>query len=506
MPNACYNFQNFDRVTEMLDSDQEEISTRRICATCVTEQFLKGRIENEGVAGSCFYCTDEGLTISMGQLADIIETAFRDHYVRTSDVPDTDEERAIKYCGAEFDRSGDPVVEAIAKAAGIDDEVAEHIQEILSERHAVASSDYIGEESEFDFESYYEKKALEEEDDVLGRKWDDFCNQLQTESRFFSQSAETVLDSIFSETATHQTHEGHPVIKNAGPGTEMPFLFRGRYFQSREEMEEALKHGEQGLGPPSSRLASPGRMNAGGISVFYGATSPEVVLSEIRPPVGSHVVIGQFNLTRNIRLLDIMALASIRVPVSSIFDKDYVRRSQQALFYKTLGRLISVPVMPNDQLFEYLPTQVVTDYLASRAELALDGIIYRSAQGASLGVNVVLFHKASRVEIPNYPGGTEYHASLWGGDPEERDTEYLVSIKVPHPEALQKQRLRASWHDFGDCDMSWAVRDPDPRPVTLQLDPSSLVTRRILRVSFDTADLQVRIEHGEQLPKVEEPF
>jgi len=35
-------------------------------------------------------------------------------------------------------------------------------------------------------------------------------------------------------------------------------------------------------------------MNAGGIAVFYAATAPKVALAEVRPPVGSKVLIGRF--------------------------------------------------------------------------------------------------------------------------------------------------------------------------------------------------------------------
>jgi len=36
--------------------------------------------------------------------------------------------------------------------------------------------------------------------------------------------------------------------------------------------------------------------------------------------------------------------------------------------------------MPNDEPFEYLATQVIADFLATRRDPELDGIIYRSAQ------------------------------------------------------------------------------------------------------------------------------
>jgi hypothetical protein len=37
-------------------------------------------------------------------------------------------------------------------------------------------------------------------------------------------------------------------------------------------------------------------MNAQGIAVFYGATDASVALAETRPPVGSKVLVGAFEI------------------------------------------------------------------------------------------------------------------------------------------------------------------------------------------------------------------
>jgi len=66
--------------------------------------------------------------------------------------------------------------------------------------------------------------------------------------------------------------------------------------------------------------------------VFYGATDPDVALAEIRPPVGSRVVVGKFGLQRPLRLLDVAALESVFVK-GSIFDGGYIRRLEQAKFW-----------------------------------------------------------------------------------------------------------------------------------------------------------------------------
>ncbi|MGO8405374.1 RES family NAD+ phosphorylase [Rhizobium ruizarguesonis] len=47
--------------------------------------------------------------------------------------------------------------------------------------------------------------------------------------------------------------------------------------------------------------------------------------------------------------------------------------------------------MPDDQEFDYLPTQAVADFLATETVTPLDGIIFPSVQVAGGKQNVVLF-------------------------------------------------------------------------------------------------------------------
>jgi len=59
---------------------------------------------------------------------------------------------------------------------------------------------------------------------------------------------------------------------------------------------------DRDMGAPPSSLPAAGRMNAKGISTFYGATDPQIALAEVRPPVGSQVAIAYFEIIRPLRL------------------------------------------------------------------------------------------------------------------------------------------------------------------------------------------------------------
>ncbi len=152
-------------------------------------------------------------------------------------------------------------------------------------------------------------------------------------------------------------------------------------------------------------------MNATGISVFYGALEVETCIDEVRPPVGSAVVTGRFEIIRPLCILDFDALASAYTPLS-MFHQDYQPRSEQSAFLYRAVQEMSGPVLPHEAEIEYLPTQIVAEYLAHRAEPNFDGLIFSSTQSShqtddgseQQGRNFVLFHHASRVETL----GTKY--------------------------------------------------------------------------------------------------
>ncbi|RZL37917.1 MAG: RES domain-containing protein, partial [Pedobacter sp.] len=220
---------------------------------------------------------------------------------------------------------------------------------------------------------------------------------LKTSSRFFNRDGAKHLSSVFDGIEQMKTIDNRPVIRVIGPGTNISFLYRARVFQSDEILKLALCYPDLQLGPPPSQFAPSGRMNAKGISVFYGATEIKAALAEVRPPVGSKVTIAKFELLRSLRMLDLTALSYTHYD-GSIFNEAYSKLVSRNVFLKGFGAMLSRPIMPDEQDFEYLPTQAIADFLASDSELNLDGIIFSSAQ-SNLGLNAVLFHKASKIKV-----------------------------------------------------------------------------------------------------------
>jgi RES domain len=220
------------------------------------------------------------------EMAEQVEAAFADHYMRTSDQPDDMESMAIRYCELDWTRHGEPIGEAIQMAAMIDEPPASAIAEILAERHDTFVPGDVIEEREFDPESYYERLDSVE-DDHFHRDWERFEQSLKSEARFFRRKAEQVLSDIFSGVTEARTKSGDSVIISAGPGSALSSVYRARVFQSRGRLEVALSRPDLEIAPPPSKHARAGRMNARGVPVFYGATEARIAMAEVRPPVGA---------------------------------------------------------------------------------------------------------------------------------------------------------------------------------------------------------------------------
>jgi len=465
----------------------EEVAKLRICSNCVGEGFLSNEIRSRGAESVCSYCEKTGWTYSIEEMADEIQTAFRDHYYLTDSEPDLIEYNAwmdeeINY---EWKREGEPVGDVIAWAAEVREEIAEDIRRVLEDRDADAEPSSIGYDKPFDDDAYYAEKDIDDAESQAG--WLHFEESLTTEARYFNPAAEAVLTSTFEGIAEHTTHEGQPAIIDAGPGTGLTFLYRARVFQSLVKLEDALKRPDLEVGPPPSTSASHGRMNPHGVSVFYGATNPAIALAEVRPPVDSRVLVGRFQITRGLRILDIEALRKLNVE-GSVFDRTYVERVRKARFLRWLSRRISQPVMPNDEAFEYLPTQAIADFLATRRDPELDGILYPSVQGTEGAANVVLFHKASRVQNLDIPEGTEIEAYSYTYTEEGRETNYSVCEQVPPDGEAQPAvidpLLMVPIHGGGPP-------DSDDRQVTLEIDFTALEVHHVRGISFVTENQNV---------------
>jgi len=374
-----------------------------ICGNCIQDAYLRSILQ--GKDRTCSYCRAVGPCHDLEKLGDACLDVLASFYEETHNT------MAVVH----FNRSPEGKdlqdtlqhLKVVADAA-LGDLVAETLRQWQDAQRD--SPDEWEEEDDpwFKFNAVRVYRA-----DHLWRQME---RSLHREARFLNRKALDILDRMFADLHTSATSDGGPVIVMAGPGHPISRLIRARVFQTDEALDDALAHPARNLGTPPVGASQAGRMNAKGQAAFYGATSERVAIAEVRPPVGSWVVTAPFVLAREMRLLDLSALAEVRMdPTQSLFDPESILRAERRDFLRALARRMVRPVMPDHQDRDYIVTQVVADYLAGLGPEAIDGIVYSSVQvrrtEAEQGVNVVLFHHASGV----YGAGQPYRADvhLW---------------------------------------------------------------------------------------------
>lgn len=455
-------------------NDIDEPEDKQVCFDCIGDSYLKELVRSGGVSRQCSYCGNSGLAVSLRDLAEWIEEAFEVHYAPTSSEPDS--YQCIKLKDKEsnytWERAGEPVVCAIANAAKISEEISEDVRKLLDDKYYDFDEGAIGIEGKFNFETHYEE--IMPNDGKWRESWKLFKRNIKTKSRFFSRTSAAQLKELFYAVDEMTTNQGKSLIIDAGPNTDYPQLYRARVFQDGKSLTAAMERPDKELVAPPSQLARPGRMNASGISVFYGAISVDVALAEVRPPVDSHVVIVRFEIIRPIRLLDITALREVN-ETGSVFDPDYANRLRRFSFLRKLSHEITQPVMPNCQETEYLPTQAIADFLATESRVPLDGILFPSEQVENNGLNVVLFHKASRCKKIDIPKGTKFETTTYRKYEDAIEPDFIVIERVPsEEESYTKENL-----------------NHDDRKETLSVDVASMTVHIVSSVQVHASRYKV---------------
>lgn len=453
----------------MCSNDQQK---RWICSSCIEEPYLQEKINIYNDKKKCHYCNNIRACFSLESVGDLVEQAVSEHFIRTPTEPSDLEYSMSKYSKYEWERKGDGIDDIIQELLKTEDIIAHDIREYIEGKNYI--HDDIEEETEFSSESYYiERPKVDTE--YLDTIWDNFVRSLQTESRYINLTVKDTLDHIFSGIERMSTGGDKAIIVNSGPGTEIDSLYRARWSNNQATSEQMMVLPDKELGPPPYKFSGSNRMSARGISVFYGASSVSTAISEIRPPVGSEVISAKFRIIRPLKLLNLKALKTAWES-GSMLDPSYITKRQQITFLRTLTSKIINPVLPGEEEFNYIPTQVIAEYLANSPEFNLDGILYPSVQQSTSDIhpdfNVVLFHKASCVKYLELPTKEDCDVNYWQ-QYDENDDELNICV-------VQKNELKKVVPLY-DSDK----KTKDKREPSLEIDLKTVELHTIKSANFN---------------------
>jgi len=209
--------------------------------------------------------------------------------------------------------------------------------------------------------------AEDEPSILLEKAWKEFCEEIISENRFFPKKQ---LDLDFLN--------GIPILVQ--DLKEGKFLFRARKSSKKQKIAP------RNMGKPPAYLSQPGRANPKGIPYLYLATDNQTAIHEIRPQTTQFVTIGNFKITRELKIFD---LSNPRIYDPFLCGEDLQHIITLLSFFRMLGHELSKPVDPKEKELHYIPTQYLCEFIKHQG---YDGISYKSHIGP--GRNIALFDES----------------------------------------------------------------------------------------------------------------
>lgn len=358
----------------MSPNDGEEA----LCADCVEHDYFPEIIEREANSHHCNCCgrtASEPIALTIDCVADRLQEGLELEWsdVQHTNAPwDSEDKRYVASTYSTYELLN--IVQFYAGCRELHDQVVQALPHREWARNDPLSL---------------------REDERLRTSWEEFSDLVKHRHRYllFPEEERTLPqeivppDRMLSELG-ELLHEIN-LMRDLGPDC---YLYRVRI----EEPEETFTGLEEMCSPPAQEAKYSNRMSPAGVSAFYASYDPITAVAETDQADRTDravATVGVFSVTEEIPVIDFTDLPS----VPSLFSDDPRRYRRRTLrFLHEFVDSLTEPV-PKDELehVEYVPSQVVTEYLRDRFESVVDevpkGIIYPSATGREC-VSLVLFY------------------------------------------------------------------------------------------------------------------
>lgn len=207
-------------------------------------------------------------------------------------------------------------------------------------------------------------------------KWDDFSELVKYKARFFDHEhadRSPTLDRLKS------IFEKFVIVCNEEK------IYRARKITSEKVLGEITEDPFNELGQAPKRRAGYNRFSPAGISYIYLSDNIQTASTEIRSQVGDNIAIGEFSINA-LRLVNI-SNETLKIMAYDYFHDNFCPEIRAASSYiESFIEEISKPLSDSDKLIDYVPTQIISEFIWS---LGYDGFMFPSS--LSQGTNYVLF-------------------------------------------------------------------------------------------------------------------
>lgn len=318
---------------------------RHICANCLAEPTLAHIVADAAVAEQeCSFCSAYGAA-SFEIFMDAFMSGIRNEYDHAvNEVPWDSAEGGF------------------------------HSTETWDSWDLVQSFDYVFEGNgvlEAVLESVHDNTWVDQNfrfrkrDIVLNEAWEKFCAAIKHRTRFVfwltADEEPAVEEETYGEVASGRIlHHVGSLLQNFDLIRDLPggtILYRARTHANKGDFDLVAKQ----LGTAPASIAGQGnRMSPAGIPMFYACESPDAALSEAGVRTENDLAsIGVFTTIRDCQIVDLTQLPE----VPSIFDPNLGNCRRELAFLNQFSDAISQPAREGYDQIDYVPTQVLTEYL-----------------------------------------------------------------------------------------------------------------------------------------------
>jgi hypothetical protein len=267
-------------------------------------------------------------------------------------------------------------------------------------------------------------------DEALVASWERFCEAVQYETRYVfwlrDDEDQRRYLGVGEIPASRILDELGTLIESLGLLRELPAGYR--LWRARLHRLPTVSWGASDLGTaPREYATQANRMSPAGIPMFYGAKNPATAIQEVAIRVGEKdkwVTVGAFETSQPCTVVDFTDLP----PVPSMFDPERGYQRRPLLFLHEFVRQLSKPARATHEQIDYVPTQIVTEYLlrifAKGQRVA--GLLYASALTGDTSIVLDVLHDQCVEQPPGWEASGEGTLQL-GLVPESPETVALVA-------------------------------------------------------------------------------
>lgn len=336
------------------------IPDKRICIKHFTDKSIVNFIRKNYLHGYCDYCKKELKVVEFEDLMNFIMDGISNFYEDAANFMSYNSQEG-GYLGEIYtpDELIQEQIELYAEPFEVVEDIVDSIEDL-----AWAQPDlyYANIKDEMEYQWEYFKSIIKHKSRYL------FNSKNNNQTKAFK-----ILHSVGGLISRQK------IIRIIPKGTK---LYRCRQHDSKTDITEI----KQITSPPDELAIYPNRFSPSGISMFYSAFDKETAIHETisrRDKTNEYVTIGEFETLKDYFVVDFTRFP--RIP--SIFGITDKKNYYLKLFLRSFVRDITKPITKNGKEHtEYVPTQVVTEYLRypfnRQRKFKIEGIVYHSAQNA----------------------------------------------------------------------------------------------------------------------------